>query len=127
MNKNFINVWRIFTMKDFGTLYIVQNTPTIAENALKNYLWHNKEISETIEKSCNHAKEYRYCDVDLLRASVNAELFSILQSKENFQKFINEQRKKLVSPACRSAKDYLVKMWETEESLENVYNFLRRA
>ena len=66
-------------MEDFGTLYIVQNTPTIAENALKNYLWHNKEIPETIEKSCNHAKEY------------------------------------------------LVKMWETEESLENVYNFLRRA
>ena len=59
-------------MEDFGTLYIMQNTPTIAENALKNYLWHNKEISETIEKSCNHAREYRYCDVDLLRASVNA-------------------------------------------------------
>ena len=114
-------------MEDFETLYIVQNTPTIAENALKNYLWHNKEISETIEKSCNHAKEFRYCDVYLLRASVNAKLFSILQSKENFQKFINEQRKKLVSPACRSAKEYLVKMWETEESLENVYNFLRRA
>ena len=114
-------------MQDFGTLYIVQNTPTIAENAFKNYLWHNKEISETIEKSCNHAKEYHYCDIDLLRASVNAKLFSILQSKENFQKFINEQRKKLVSPACRSAKEYLVKIWETEESLENVYNFLRRA
>ena len=114
-------------MEDFGTLYIVQNTPTIAENALKNYLWHNKEISETIDKSCNHARKYRYCDADLLRASVNAELFNALQSKENFQKFINEQRKKLVSPACKSAKDYLVKMWETEESLENVYNFLRRA
>lgn len=66
-------------MEDFGTLYIVQNTPTIAENALKNYLWHNKEISNTIENFCSHAKEY------------------------------------------------LVKMWETEESLENVYNFLRRA
>ena len=114
-------------MEDFGTLYIVQNTPAIAENALKNYLWHNKEISETIEKSCNHAREYRYCDIGLLRASVNAQLFDILRSKENFQKFINEQRKKLVSPACKSAKDYLVKMWETEESLENVYNFLRRA
>ena len=114
-------------MKDFGTLYIVQNTPTIAENALKNYFWHNKEISETIEKSCNHAKEYRYCDVDLLRASVNAELFSILQSKENFQKFIDDRRKKVVSPACKSCKEYLSKMWETEEPLENVYNFLRRA
>ena len=114
-------------MEDFGTLYIVQNTPTIAENALKNYLWHNKEISETIEKSCNHAKEYHYCDAGLLRASVNAQLFDILRSKENFHKFINEQRKKLVSPACKSAKEYLVKMWETEESLENVYNFLRRA
>lgn len=114
-------------MEDFRTLYIVQNTPAIAENALKNYLWHNKEISETIEKSCNHAREYRYCDTDLLRASVNAQLFDILRSKENFQKFINEQRKNLVSPACKSAKEYLVKMWETEESLENVYNFLRRA
>lgn len=114
-------------MEDFVTLYIVQNTPTIAENALKNYLWHNKEISETIEKSCNHAREYRYCDTDLLRASVNAQLFDILRSKENFQKFINKQRKNLVSPACKSAKEYLVKMWETEESLENVYNFLRRA
>ena len=114
-------------MKDFGTLYIVQNTPTIAENALKNYFWHNKEISETIKNSCDHAKEYHYCDADLLRASVNAELRNILQSKENFQKFLNEQRKKLVSPACKSAKEYLVKMWETEESLENVYNFLRRA
>ena len=114
-------------MEDFDTLYIVRNTPTIAENALKNYLWHNKEIPDTIEKSCNHAKEYHYCDIDLLRASVNAKLFSILQSKENFQKFINKQRKKLVSPACKSAKEYLVKMWETEESLENVYNFLKRA
>ena len=114
-------------MEDFKTLYIVRNTPAIVENALKNYLWHNKEISETIEKSCNHAREYHYCDADLLRASVNAELRNILQSKENFQKFINEQRKKLVSPSCKSVKEYLVKMWETEESLENVYNFLRRA
>lgn len=114
-------------MEDFGTLYIVQNTPGIVEGALLGYFWHNKEIPDTIEKSCNHAKEYHYCDIDLLRASVNAKLFSILQSKENFQKFINEQRKKLVSPACKSAKEYLVKMWETEESLENVYNFLRRA
>lgn len=114
-------------MEDFGTLYIVQNTPTIAENALKNYFWHNKEIFSTIENSCNHAREYRYCDVGLLRASVNANLVDILRSKENFQKFINEQRKNLVSPACKSAKEYLIKMWETEESLENVYNFLRRA
>lgn len=114
-------------MEDFETLYIVQNTPIIAENALKNYLWHNKEISNTIEKFCNHARKYHYCDVGLLRASVNAQLFDILRSKENFQKFINEQRKNLVSPACKSTKEYLVKMWETEESLENVYNFLRRA
>lgn len=114
-------------MEDFGTLYIVQNTPGIVEGALLGYFLHNKEISETIEKSCNHAREYRYCDVGLLRASVNAQLFDILQSKENFKKFINEQRKNLVSPACKSAKEYLIKMWETEESLENVYNFLRRA
>ena len=114
-------------MEDFRTLYIVANTPTIAENALKNYLWHSKEISETIGNACNHAREYHYCDADLLRASVNAELRNILQRKENFQKFLNEQRKRLVSPACKSAKEYLVKMWETEESLENVYNFLRRA
>ena len=114
-------------MEDFRTLYIVQNTPTIAENALKNYLWYNKEISETIENSCNHAREYHYCDSDLLRASINAELRNILQSKENFQKFIDDRRKKVVSPACKSCKEYLSKMWETEESLENVYNFLRRA
>ena len=114
-------------MEDFGTRYIVANTPTIAENALLRYFWHSKEISETIEKSCNHAREYHYCDADLLRASVNAELRNILQSKENFQKFLNKQRKKIVSPACKSCKEYLVKMWETEESLENVYNFLRRA
>lgn len=114
-------------MEDFGTLYIVQNTPIIAENALKDYLWHNKEISETIEKSCNHARECRYCDVGLLRASVNAELRQVLESKENFRNFLNEQRATLISPACKSAKEYLAKMWETEESLENVYNFLRRA
>ena len=114
-------------MEDFGTLYIVQNTPTIAENALKNYLWHNKEISETIGNSCNHAKEYHYCDDALLRASVNAKLRQVLESKENFRKFLNEQRATLISPACKSAKEYLLKMWETEESLENVYNFLRRA
>ena len=114
-------------MEDFRTLYIVQNTPAIVENALKNYLWHNKEISETIERSCNHAREFRYCDVDLLRASVNAKLRQVLESKENFRKFLNEQRAKLISPACKSAKEYLSKMWETEESLENVYNFLRRA
>ena len=114
-------------MEDFKTLYIVRNTPTIAENALKNYFWHNKEISETIEKSCNHAREYRYCDVDLLRASVNAELRQVLESKENFRKFLNKQRAALISPSCKSVKEYLVKMWETEESLENVYNFLRRA
>ena len=114
-------------MEDFRTLYIVRNTPTIAENALKNYFWHNQEISETIEKSCNHAREYRYCDTDLLRASVNAKLRQVLESKENFRKFLNKQRAALISPACKSAKEYLVKMWETEESLENVYNFLRRA
>ena len=114
-------------MEDFGTLYIVANTLTIAENALLKCFWHSKEISETIEKSCNHAREYHYCDADLLRASVNAELRNILKSKESFQKFLNERRKKVVSPACKSCKEYLVKMWETEESLENVYNFLRRA
>lgn len=114
-------------MEDFDTLYIVRNTPTIAENALKNYLWHNKEISNTIEKFCNHAKICHRCDANLLRASVNAELYQVLESKENFRKFLNKQRETLISPACKSAKEYLVKMWETEESLENVYNFLRRA
>ena len=114
-------------MEDFGTLYIVQNTSGIVEGALLGYFWHNKEISETIEKSCNHAREYRYCDAGLLRASVNAELRQVLESKENFRKFLNKQRAALISPACKSAKEYLVKMWDTEESLENVYNFLRRA
>lgn len=114
-------------MEDFETLYIVQNTPAIVENALKNYFWHNKEISETIEKSCNHAREYRYCDAGLLRASVNAELRQVLKSKENFRKFLNEQRKGWTRPAYKTPKEYLVDMWETEESLENVYNFLRRA
>lgn len=114
-------------MEDFGTLYIVQNTPGIVEGALLGYFLHNKVISDTIEKSCNHAREYHYCDASFLRASVNAELRQVLENKENFRKFLNEQRKKLVSPACKSAKDYLVKMWETEKSLENVYNFLRRA
>ena len=114
-------------MEDFETLYIVQNTPGIVEGALLGYFWHNKEISEMIEKSCNHAREYHYCEIGLLRASVNAELRQVLESKENFRKFLNEQRATLISPACKSAKDYLVKMWETEESLENVYNFLRRA
>ena len=113
-------------MEDFGTLYIVANTPGIVEYALLEYFWRNKEISASIEDSCDYVREYHCCDADLLRASVNAQLFDILQSKENFQKFINEQRKKLVSPACKSAKEYLSKMWETEESLENVYNFLRR-
>lgn len=47
-------------MENFETLYIVQNTPTIAENALKNYLWHHEEIFDTIAKSCNHAREYHY-------------------------------------------------------------------
>ena len=114
-------------MEDFGTLYIVQNTPGIVEGALLSYFWHNKGISDTIEKSFNHAKKYHYCDADLLRASVNAKILDVLHSKENFQKFLNEQRKRLISPACKSAKEYFVKMWETEESLENVYNFLRRA
>ena len=114
-------------MEDFGTMYIVQNTPGIVEGALLGYFWHNKKITDTIEKSCNHAREYRYCDTGLLRASVNAELRQVLENKENFRKFLNERRSTLISPACKSAKEYLVKMWETEESLENVYNFLRRA
>ena len=114
-------------MEDFGTLYIVQNTPGIVEYALLESFWRNKEISASIERSCNHAKEYRYCDAGLLRASVNAELRQVLESKENFRKFLNKQRAALISPACKSAKEYLVKMWDTEESLENVYNFLRRA
>ena len=114
-------------MEDFRTLYIVRNTPTIAENALKNYFWHNQEISKTIEESCNHAKEYRYCDANLLRASVNAELRQVMESKENFRKFLNKQRETLISPACKSANEYLVKMWDTEEALENVYNVLRRS
>lgn len=114
-------------MEDFATLYIVRNTPTIAENALTNYLWHNTPIASTIEKSCNHAKEYHCCDVELLRASVNAKLRDVLESKNNFRKFLNERRATLISPACKSSEEYLVKMWETKESLENVYNFLKRA
>lgn len=65
-------------MEDFGILYIVQNTPGIAENALLGYFWHNKEISDTIEESCNHAKENHYCNSGLLRASVNSELYQVM-------------------------------------------------
>lgn len=114
-------------MEDFRTQYIVANTPGIVEGALLSYFWHGKEISVSIENSCNHAREYHYCDVNLLRASINAEMWSILQNKEHFRDFINERRKTLVSPACKSCKEYLVKMWETEKSLENVYKVLRRA
>ena len=114
-------------MEDFRTLYIVQNTPGIVEYTLLECFWRNKEISASIEHSCEYAREYHCCDADLLRASINTELRNILKSKENFQKFIDDQRKKVVSPACKSCKEYLSKMWETEESLENVYNFLRKA
>lgn len=114
-------------MEDFRTLYIVENTPGIVEYILLEYFWRNKEISASIEDSCEYVREYHCCDAGLLRASLNAELRNILQSKENFQKFLNERRKKVVSPACKSCREYLSKMWETEESLENVYNFLRRA
>ena len=40
-------------MEDFRTLYIVANTPTIAENALLRYFWHSKK---------NFKKYYRSYD-----------------------------------------------------------------
>lgn len=106
--------------------YIVQNTPAVVENVFTGLLRRGKNAMSIIDNAVNHTREYRYCDAELFRASINAALRSALESEKTFRAFINNRRAITVRPAARNAEEYIRNMWEVQDDLKAVYAYLRQ-
>lgn len=113
-------------MTDFELSYIVQNTPAVVENVFTGLFRRGQNATSIIDNAVNHAREYKYCDAGLFRASINAALRSALESEKTFRAFINNRRAITVRPATRNAKEYIWNMWEIQDDLKAVYAYLRR-
>lgn len=112
-------------MKNFKQLYIDVNTPTIVENIITNFLWHNISASETINKSCLTARENNYCNSSDLSVSVSVMLDRVILDYDNFMTFVAGRRKGLISPATENTADYIRVMWEQTDTPEKIFEYLK--
>lgn len=106
-------------------LYIEANTPAIVENCITAFLWHNTPPFDTINKSCIHAREFNYCSPSDLRVSVSSMLDNVLLTYDDFMTFVKSRRSSLISPATKSAADYIGVMWEQKDIPEKVFAYLK--
>lgn len=112
-------------MKTFEQLYIDANTPTIVENVITNFLWHNTPAFKTINKSCANARENNYCNPFDLRVSVSVMLDKVLLTYDNFVTFVSARRKGLISPATENNDDYICIMWEQMDTPKKIFEYLK--
>lgn len=114
-------------MKKFENMYIAANTPTICENLIKGYIWYSTSFLDGIKKRLDYERECHCCDADILRASINSKLYTILHDEKEFTNFLNAQRKKLVCPAYRTIQEYINKDYEFSGTVHELYNILQGA
>lgn len=107
-------------------IYISANADCVAENCIKNLLWYNRPVSETIRLSAEEAADYFPGIATELSASVLDCLKKATESKEAFNKFINSRRKLLVRPYRKSAAEYIRMELETGLTVSQIIAVVRR-
>lgn len=115
-------------MKTFIQEYTRQNAPTVAENCIKFFLWHDKTFRETIDDE----REYLYsaaipgldCDafLDVVRGILTG-----LCDPDALRSFLNDRRKLIVSPCTRSVDEYVHKELGYSGPVENLAAYIRFA
>ena len=106
-------------------LYISANADCVAENCIKNLLWENRPISETISRSADHAADYFPGIASDFSAAVMDCLKKAIESPAAFNKFINSRRKLLIRPYRKSAAEYIRLELETALTVPEIIAAVR--
>ena len=111
----------MLTAKD----YISANADCVAENCIKWLLWENRPVSETINRSVDHAADYFPGIATDFSAAVLDCLKKATESPAAFNKFINSRRKLLIRPYRKSVAEYIAKELETALTVPQIIAVVR--
>lgn len=110
---------------DTPELYMRVNSPTVAENAIKNALWYGTPTGETIKRSVDHATYYGYAPADQYRAAILTHLHAALSGPDGLTRFIRRQLWR--TPGIRSVRDYIRLELETDLTPAQIVDTVKRA
>ena len=106
-------------------LYMRVNSPTVAENAIKNALWYGTRPQETVKRSVDHATDYGYAPGDQYRAAILKHLHAALSGPDGLTRFIRRQLWR--TPGIRSVRDYIRLELETDLTPAQIVDAVKRA
>ena len=107
-------------------IYISANADCVGENCIKNLLWYNRPVAETIRHSAEYAADYFPGIATEFSAAVLDCLKKATESPAAFNKFINSRRKLLVRPYRKSAAEYIRLELETDLTVPQIIAIVRR-
>ncbi|MBR4906542.1 MAG: hypothetical protein IKZ44_06770 [Clostridia bacterium] len=110
--------------KSFEDQYVEQNAPMVAENCIKNYLWHGTDFSETLRGCEDYERTFRNASPEKLSQAVRRILRGFYFA-DALKDFLEDRRKLVVFPSCKSVKKYLLKEYEYSGTVENLAAFIR--
>lgn len=106
--------------------YISANTECVAENCIKNLLWYNRHVAETIRHSAEYAADYFPGIATEFSAAVMDRLKKATENETTFNEFINSRRKLLIRPYRKSAAEYIRLELETGLTVPQIIAVVRR-
>ena len=106
--------------------YIKANTPTVAENYIKQLLWNQQPLNEYLQKIEEYEREYHFCDIDEFKASILS-LLNELTIEKKLLNFCVKRNALIVNPHYATVKKFLVEEWETQRTLTSIANLIKIA
>lgn len=106
--------------------YIKVNTPTVAENYIRQLLWNQQPLNEYLQEIEAHEREYHYCDAEKFKASI-LRLLKQLTTEDKLLKFSKQRKALLIRPYYSTVKKYIEGQWETSLEPEIIADLIKQA
>lgn len=104
--------------------YIKVNAPTIAENAIKNLLWYNKNPYETIKQLIEHSYNYYNIPKILFKDEVY-NIYNQLYDINNLQNFVKSLLWRVTN--VKTVNQYIKKYWCTSLKINDIVQLLQEG
>lgn len=109
------------------TQYINANKDTVVENAFTHFLWYGQPYNTTIDLSAENARYNHITTYEHAYAVFTEYLHDVLENYNAFHSFLNRCRNATISPATRTAQQYVSIVWECDYTIQTVYQFLKQV
>lgn len=111
-------------MRNFTTIYMNANAPTVAEGAIRALFWEGVSPYSVIQHSIEHAATYGIPQ-DQYKKLILAYLTPALETLDGFKRLLKTNM--WHSPGPQNIKAYLHRDWETDIPVPILFHLIRGA